>query len=361
MTWAANGFGQGSMDVAQAEALYNEANKLMTAKQYEQACPKFAESHRLDPGVGTLLKLATCYEQLNKTASAWASLLEAQLLAEKNKDAARAGKAKARATQLVPKLTRMNVNVSSAAGSIQGLEVRRDGELIGKGQWGQALPVDPGTYQIEASAPGRKTWSTRIDAVGPGKTIAVEIPLLEETHAEAPLAPDHGENPTSPNGESKPNGGQSSGVGVTTIDDPHGKPDELRKTSLTHARQLGAFFRTDVDGKFRGQVSVFGLSYGLGNHVDVAAGALVGKDKGVWAGATAYILPGNVKPRLTLGTHLFFAGGVQFGLHGAGGLQWDPMRHLGVFIDAGVSFWPKPRPNYEQVVFVPSVGVQGRL
>ena len=43
-----------------------------------------------------------------------------------------------------------------------------------------ALPVDPGSYQIEASADGFKTWSKTIDVEGEGTTITVAIPTLEK-------------------------------------------------------------------------------------------------------------------------------------------------------------------------------------
>src|SRR5271166_5257799 len=64
-------------DKAAAQAIFDEGKRLMDAGQFAQACPKFADSEKLDPGVGTLLNLGVCYEKNGQTASAWATYKEA--------------------------------------------------------------------------------------------------------------------------------------------------------------------------------------------------------------------------------------------------------------------------------------------
>jgi hypothetical protein len=175
----------GPNEVATAEALFQQARQLMKEGQFSQACPKLAESQRLDPAVGTLLYLAECYEKNGQTASAWATFELAAAEGRKDNQAAREKIAKERAQQLVGKLSRLTIVVPAAA-RVVGLVVRRDDLEVGAPSWDTALPVDPGQHVVQASAPGKKPWVTAVDVGKDAAAAQVEIPVLEDAAPEAP-------------------------------------------------------------------------------------------------------------------------------------------------------------------------------
>jgi hypothetical protein len=163
-------------DPATATMLFNEARRLVAAGKYPEACPKFEESERLDPGIGTQFNLADCYEHTARFASAWALFLDVASSAGGTGQSARENLARKRAGALEPKLSKLTIE---APKNVTGLEVRRNGEALGGMLWNNPVPVDPGSYTIEASAPGKKRWST-IATVGPnGAAVTVAIPTLE--------------------------------------------------------------------------------------------------------------------------------------------------------------------------------------
>lgn len=167
---------QGS-NKATAEALFTEGRALATSGKCAEAIPKFQASQKLDPGVGTLLNLAECYEQVGKTASAWAEYREAISLARLAGSKEREELATERAKALEPKLSRLAIKVT---GDAAGVTITRDGEAVESAELGQAIPVDPGKHVIEASAPGKQKFSQTIEIGDNADSKTVEIPALAE-------------------------------------------------------------------------------------------------------------------------------------------------------------------------------------
>jgi serine/threonine-protein kinase len=163
--------------------LFEEARTLINAGHAKEACPKLEESQALDPGTGTLLNLARCYELTNRLASAWSRYLEAAASAKAQGSAKREREARKRAQALVPRLSHLVVNVAPETRALPGLQVTRDGQPVGAAQWGQPIAADEGEHQIEARAEGYRTWQTAIAVSGEGKTQTVSVPGLEREAA----------------------------------------------------------------------------------------------------------------------------------------------------------------------------------
>jgi hypothetical protein len=170
-------------DKATAQALFDQAKQLAGSGKLSEACPKFEESQRLDPGIGTQFHLANCYEQAGRTASAWSLFLEVASGSHAQGQLEREKVARARAAGLQAKLSKLTIAVPEAS-RVSGLEVKRDGVPVGQAQWGAPLPLDPGDHAITASAFRKQPWQTAIRLPPNGGSTTVSIPVLQDAPTE---------------------------------------------------------------------------------------------------------------------------------------------------------------------------------
>jgi serine/threonine-protein kinase len=166
---------------ASAQRLFDAAKALHEEGRFADACSKFEESLRLDFGIGTLLFLSDCHEQIGKTASAWAGFLEAASYAKSRGQAERERIARSRASALEGRLSMLRVDVSPAARAI-GVVVRRNGVVVGTATYGEPIPVDPGAQTIVAEAPEHRAWTTTLQAPSGPATTPVLVPELAPTN-----------------------------------------------------------------------------------------------------------------------------------------------------------------------------------
>ena len=178
-------------DEAAAEALFLEAKKLAGAGKLAEACPKFAESNRLDRGAGTLIHLADCYEKNKQSASAWATFKDAASAAQALGRADWQKLATQRAAALEPKLAKLTIKVEDPA---EKIEVTRDGAPTSPASWGTPIPVDTGTHTVQATAPTRKPFKTTVTVAKDGDRMEVVVTRLEL----APAAPVGAVTPPTP-------------------------------------------------------------------------------------------------------------------------------------------------------------------
>src|SRR5579859_6283538 len=171
---------------AQAQVLFDEGKRLMDGENYAAACPKLAESQRLDPGNGTLARLATCHEKQGKTATAWSEFAELVTSAQRAGQTDRERFARQRIAVLEPRLSRLTVVVPADVATTAGLVVQRDAIVVGVAAWGVGIPVDPGDHTVEASAPGKQAWSTHVTIGAASDTKQIAVPALAAAPVEAP-------------------------------------------------------------------------------------------------------------------------------------------------------------------------------
>lgn len=165
-------------DTALAEALFQEARRLFKAKDYAQACPKFEESYRIVPKLGTLLNLATCHDKVGKTGSAWGEYTKAVTLAKEAGEQARVDYAREMLAELEPRLSRLVVEVPEP---VTGIEVLIDDKAIGKAAWRTPIPLDPGEHEVLARAMGHQAWSQMVTIATEPGTQTVTVPALDAT------------------------------------------------------------------------------------------------------------------------------------------------------------------------------------
>jgi hypothetical protein len=158
-------------DPAAAEALFDEGRRALEKNDLETACAKFAESQRLDPGVGTLMNWASCEERQGRIATAWQRWREA--VDQLPVDDERLGFATKRAALLEPRLPRLSITLRQRAP--RESRVMRDDVALGQASLGTLLPVDPGEHRITVRAPGfePRAFTLVIDE-GEKKSIEVE-------------------------------------------------------------------------------------------------------------------------------------------------------------------------------------------
>jgi hypothetical protein len=192
---AANANADAPSDQAVAQALFDQARELMQKKQYAQACSLLEKSEALDPGGGTLLNLAACYEGKGALAQAYATYQEVLSESHRENRPDRADTATRRSLALMPRLPHLLIKLPDHAND-PSLVLQLDDLIMGSTLIGVATPVDPGTHHVRVSRMGDKPW-TWDGNIAEGETrelspVLVPLDALPPPDATVPVA--HCEN-----------------------------------------------------------------------------------------------------------------------------------------------------------------------
>jgi hypothetical protein len=172
---------------ALAEMLFFTGKGMMGDGRIAQACPKFAESYRLDPAAGTLLNLAVCHDKEGKIASAWGEFRQALAEAKRANRQDRIDLANEAITRIEPDLPYVAITVPPGV-VVPGLEIQRNGVPLQAGAWNTELPIDPGTNEILVTAPLYKPEKKTV-TLDKKQHLSVTIDPLELAPVEKPPPP----------------------------------------------------------------------------------------------------------------------------------------------------------------------------
>jgi hypothetical protein len=170
---------------ASAEVLFREGRALIKQGKLAAGCDKIDASEKIETSVGTLLNLGDCREKQGRLATAWAAFEKAKSLARrKGGDERRLAEATKRSSSLEARLSSLVIEVKQP---VDGLVIKRGTEILERGGWGTAVPVDPDTYTIVAEAPGYQPWRLEVRVDPATRRKIVSVPKLERVPVTEPV------------------------------------------------------------------------------------------------------------------------------------------------------------------------------
>lgn len=194
---------------ALSESLFVEGKKLLDEGHAAEACPKLAESQRLDPGGGTQLLLGLCWEQAGRLATAWLELKDALAVALRDGRESRIQVAREHLAAIEPRLSKIEFRISAEA-NVEGLVIRRNGTEIPRAAWSVAMPFDAGDHEFGLSAPGYESATVSAHVEGEGQIVPLPIPVLKKAQVAEPAPLVGGKQDTKPADPQQPTGAEDS-------------------------------------------------------------------------------------------------------------------------------------------------------
>jgi len=167
-------------EVAKAQALFDSALALMGQKRYVEACPKLGEAASLLPEAqGIKEQQALCHEGQGLLATSWSEWTRLKIVADAAGQAERSKTAAEHLAALSPRLSTLAFHLAPTTAALPGLEVKRDGAIVGIAELATAVPVDPGTHSVAVSAPGYQPLQRTVEVPAERGSVVIELPALE--------------------------------------------------------------------------------------------------------------------------------------------------------------------------------------
>jgi len=190
-TGVSSAWAQSAADKATARALAEEAQDALEAKDYKKALDRYARANALYPA--PTLALGFTRAQVGMGQLVAASENYNRIIRDGTSGGAPAAFKKA-VTDAKKELRALEKRIPKAVIVVKGpeanttIEVKLDGEAFPVAALGVKRPVDPGSHELTASAPGFANGKKAF-TVAEGKTVNVELVLSESSAGGAVVAP----------------------------------------------------------------------------------------------------------------------------------------------------------------------------
>ncbi|MEO7093265.1 MAG: hypothetical protein ABI175_08440 [Polyangiales bacterium] len=310
-------------DKGDAKALMASGLKLYAAKDYLGALSVFQTAYARFASGKILLNIGTTLLKLDRKAEA-ANAYQGYL------DAADSDPAKKL------EVTKVVAGLDLEVGVVEVTVTPADAEVqIDKAEWTAAAKlartrVAPGSITVHARKTGFK--SAELTAtVAAGGTRAFALALEADVVA---------------------TGGGGTGIdgGLIGRGETEEPPSKFGMLALAH-----------VDFTNKGGAAIVGLAYDVIDRVQIQAAALLGPKSGGYAGVAVALLTGRVRPVIIAGMPIFVSNGARVGIRGAAGVELAFNRHISAVAELGVEHTFNSEPSVTKTLFIPAVGVIGRL
>jgi hypothetical protein len=376
----------------EAQALVSDGVTALNAKQYDQALEKFLAAYDKFPSPKILLNIGSTLRDMGKLADA-ANTYE-RYLEDPSSGSERVGEVKQLLDDLDKKVGLLVVQVTPP-----GSDVSIDG-----GPWttiGSSLTtrVDTGAHVVKAHKAGLEDGEASITAFEGKRTdigIALKLKVAAEISTDTAAIDAH---PVGTGGTAQPTGDNTngwlitgpaaqggrirshqghSGTGDTPGDTHVGAVGPTLEHDDDHAAigataepeepaRIEATAQARIDGKLRGAAFALGGDYDVSPELQVEAAMMFSKDLngvifGAYGGARYRFLGGRLRPLVGGGLPVFWSGGsARVGVRAGVGAEYFLNEHVSLLADLGVEHFFNPQSPYEATVFVPILGVHGRM
>lgn len=317
-------------DKVDAKALQQSGVKLLEAHDYLGALAIFKDAYARFPSTKILLNIGTTLKLLGRDA-------EAANVYQRYVDAADADPAKR--TEVLGVLAGIDTVVGQVLLTVDpdDAEVQVNDEDWAPAAKQHVVRVAPGQFTIRLRKTGFNS-EAKTASLGGGE----KMPLAFRMTA----TPD----PTAVTTTRTAGGGMTDyGMNVPPVAAP---------APLT---RFGAFATAHLDLPHSGGAGFVGVSVDATDMLSLQGAAILGPSYGAFAGAQLAFLHGSLRPTVSAGMPVFFSNGARYGVRGAAGLSIAASRRVSLIVELGVEHILNPEMGIDDTLFIPAVGVGGRL